>query len=393
MSPRFSIVIPYYGGLAHVGEAVESALSQGRDDVEVIIVDDRDAQCSGDRLDDMFSNDPRVRVIHRAENGGTLRARRDGVLESCGEYVLLLDQDDALARESLASIDAELGRAGADILHFGARVVAESAEAEAARDGMESFLVPPARELSGREILVKQFAWQDSFDWHVHHKAYRGDFARSCWGLAEGVELTLSDDLYLSFILASRAESYRAVGDLWYVYHLGRGETLSGNYSIDSLLRVSRLDAKAYGLLWTYVNNPEVNAARDDWSARLSDVRDHLIDHVANEMADNLPFDDREAALVGIASDWDSDALAGELWRFVRDRAYELYDKRIYPKRGDRLHMLVAQAEAADSCVEGEGSARYREMRDAAHRHLEDLDAIAPPARKLARALVRRFRG
>lgn len=55
--------------------------------------------------------------------------------------------------------------------------------------------------------------------------------------------------------------------------------------------------------------------------------------------------------------------------------------------------MLVAQAEAADSCVEGEGSARYREMRDAAHRHLEDLDAIAPPARKLARALVRRFRG
>ena len=272
-------------------------------------------------------------------------------------------------------------------------MVAESAEAEAARDGMESFLVPPARELSGREILVKQFAWQDSFDWHVHHKAYRGDFARSCWGLAEDVELTLSDDLYLSFILASRAESYRAVGDLWYVYHLGRGETLSGNYSIDSLLRVSRLDAKAYGLLWTYVNNPEVNAARDDWSARLSDVRDHLIDHVANEMADNLPFDDREAALVGIASDWDSDALAGELWRFVRDRAYELYDKRIYPKRGDRLHMLVAQAEAADSCVEGEGSARYREMRDAAHRHLEDLDAIAPPARKLARALVRRFRG
>lgn len=393
MRVRFSIVIPYYDGLAHIGEAVESVLSQGRDDVEIIIVDDRDPQCSGDKLDDMFAGDARVRVIHRDQNGGTLRARRDGVLASAGEYVLLLDQDDALAGGALAAIGTELGCSGVDILHFGAHVVAESAEAAAARDGMESFLVPPARELAGAEILAKQFAWQDGFDWHVHHKAYRGDFARACWVLAEDTELTLSDDLYLSFILASRAESYRAVDEPWYVYHLGRGETLSGNYSVDSLLRVSRLDAKAYRLLQAYVNNPQVNAARDDWQARLSDVRDHLIDHVANEMADNLPFEDREAALAGIAPDWDADALAGELWRFVRDRAYGLYDKHMYPKRDDRLHTLVAQAEAVDSRVVGEGSERYREMREAARRHLGDLETIAPPARKFARALVRRVRG
>lgn len=154
MRARFSIVIPYYGGLAHIGEAVESVLSQGRDDVEIIIVDGRDPQCSGDKLDDMFAGDARVRAIHRDQNGGTLRARRDGVLASAGEHVLLLDQDDALAEGALAAIDAELGRFGADILHFGAHVVAESAEATAARDGMESFLVPPARELAGAEILA-----------------------------------------------------------------------------------------------------------------------------------------------------------------------------------------------------------------------------------------------
>lgn len=393
MRPRFSIVIPYYDGLAHVGEAVGSVLSQGRDNVEVFIVDDRDPQRSGNNLDAMFAGDSRVHILHREQNGGTLRARRDGVLASFGEYVLLLDQDDALVDGSLDAIDAALGQSGVDILHFGAHVIAESAEAAVARDGMESFLMPRQRELAGKEILVRQFAWQDGFDWHVHHKAYRGEFARACWALVEDVELTLSDDLYLSFILASRAESYRAVGEPWYVYHLGRGETLSGNYSVDSLLRVSRLDAKAYRLLQAYANNPQVNAARDDWQARLSDVRDHLIDHVANEMADNLPFEDREAALAGIASDWDADALAGELWRFVRDRAYELYDKRTYPERGDRLHTLVSQAEAVDSRVVGEGSERYREMRDAARRHLGDLETIAPPARKLARALVRRVRG
>lgn len=392
MGNRFSVVVPFYDGLAYIAEAVDSVLAQGREDVEVIIVDDRDAGRVGDKLDGMFAGDARVRIIHRAENGGTLRARRDGVLASTGEYVLLLDQDDALAEGSLGVIDAALEQSGVDILHFGARVVAETGEAAGAREGMESFLMPRARELSGNDILVKQFAWQDGFDWHVHHKCFRGDFARECWSLAEDVELTLSDDLYLSFILASRAQSYRAVSEPWYVYHLGRGETLAGNYSIDKLLRVSRLDARALELLATYVARPEVSAARDDWRDRLSDVRDHLIDHVANEMADNLPFEDRDAALAGIAPDWDADALAGELWRFVRDRAYELFDKRAYPKRGDRFHALLAQAEKVDARVTGEGSARYREMREAAHRHLADLEGIAPAPRKLLRAVVGRLR-
>lgn len=392
MGNRFSVVVPFYDGLAYIAEAVDSVLAQGREDVEVIIVDDRDAGRVGDKLDGMFAGETRVRIIHRAENGGTLRARRDGVLASTGEYVLLLDQDDALAEGSLGVIDASLEQSGVDILHFGARVVAETGEAAGAREGMESFLIPRARELSGNDILVKQFAWQDGFDWHVHHKCFRGDFARECWSLAEDVELTLSDDLYLSFILASRAQSYRAVSEPWYVYHLGRGETLAGNYSVDKLLRVSRLDARALELLATYVARPEVSAARDDWRDRLSNVRDHLIDHVANEMADNLPFEDRDAALAGIALDWDADALAGELWRFVRDRAYELFDKRTYPKRGDRLHALLAQAEKVDAHVTGGGSARYREMCEAAHRHLADLEGIAPAPRKLLRAVVGRLR-
>ena len=390
---RFSVAIPYYDGLDHIEGAVRSVLSQGRGDVEVIIVDDRDPQATGVALDAIFANEPQVKVIHRVQNGGTLRARRDGVLASAGEYVLLLDQDDELAEGALCGIDAELAASPVDVLHFGARVVAETGDAEAACDGMESFLTPPVRELSGDAILERQFAFEDGFDWHVHHKAYRGDFARECWGAAAEVELTLSDDLYLSFILASRAKTYRAVGEAWYVYHLGRGETMAGNYTVEKLARVSRLDSQALALLRSYVEGVRASVHRDDWDARLSDVRDHLIEHVANEMADCLPFDRRNAALARIAPDWEADALAGELWRFVRDRAYALFDSRTYPKKNDVLHTLVAQAETIDAHVEGEGSARYQAMYEAAHWHLRDLEPLAPALTKLGRKLSRRFRG
>lgn len=393
MTPRFSIIIPYYDGLAHIEEAVRSVLGQGRDDVEVVVVDDRDPKGTGEALDTLFANNPQVKVMHRQANGGTLRARRDGVLASAGDYVMLLDQDDALAEGALAGIDASLAESPADILHFGARVVAETGEAAAARDGMESFLTPPARALSGDEILTRQFAFEGGFDWHVHHKAYRGDFARECWAAAADVELTLSDDLYLSFILASRAAVYRAVGDHWYVYHLGRGETLAGNYDIEKLARVSRLDAQALGLIREYVASPCVARSRDDWGARVSDVRDHLIEHVANEMADGLALGQRGDAVERIRPDWEPDALAGELWRFVRDRAYALYDSGAYPKGDDPLWQLVSQAEGVDALVDGAISDRYRAMRDAAHRHLADLETIEPALHRLGRKLKRRIRG
>ncbi|WP_322354064.1 glycosyltransferase family 2 protein [Paratractidigestivibacter sp.] len=393
MTPRFSIIIPYYDGLAHIEEAVQSVLGQGRDDVEVIVVDDRDPGLTGDALDTMFPNAPQVKVVHRSQNGGTLRARRDGVLASAGDSVLLLDQDDALAEGSLAAIDGALADSPVDILHFGARVVAETGDAAAARDGMESFLTPPARELAGDEILVRQFAFEDGFDWHVHHKAYRGDFARACWGRAADVELTLSDDLYLSFILSSSAKTYRAVGEAWYVYHLGRGETMAGNYTVDKLARVSRLDSRALSLLCDYVARPDVASARSDWAARLADVRDHLIEHVANEMADGLSLSECPGAIERIEGDWEPDALAGELWRFVRDRAYALYNSGAYPKKDDDLYALLDQVEAVDAHVCGEGSERYRFMRDAARRHLADIETIAPASRKLWRKLVQRVCG
>ena len=69
--PRFSIVIPFYGGLDHIKECVNSVLCQGVDDIETIIADDRDPLLSGDALDEIFSDEPKVRIIHQNVNNGT----------------------------------------------------------------------------------------------------------------------------------------------------------------------------------------------------------------------------------------------------------------------------------------------------------------------------------
>lgn len=375
--PSISVIIPFYKGMEHIGECVESVLAQGRDDVEIIVVDDCSPDGLGPQLDSLFAQAPSVRILHRAQNGGTLQARRDGVLASTGDYVLLIDQDDCLVDGSLDGIVALEQEKPVDILHFAAKVIAESPEAQDACAGMEGFLTPPERELAGSEILVQQFVETGGFDWHVHHKVYNGNFARRCWGLAGDDNLSLSDDIYLCFILSALAQSYRAIDAQWYEYHLGRGETLGKDLSFKQYARICDFEAQAFSLMQRFAALPEIAPLRSDWQERLNDVRDRQMFHIMNEMADNLAFSEREQAIAYALKAWPADVVAAELWRYVRDRAYGLFDARTIPEKNDDLFALIRQARLADKLIQNQPSARYVQMHAAAIQHINDLKSIS----------------
>ena len=69
--PRFSVVVPAFNGAAHIAECLESVLSQGVDDLEVIVADDRSSDETPTLVRALAERDPRVRLVERAENGGT----------------------------------------------------------------------------------------------------------------------------------------------------------------------------------------------------------------------------------------------------------------------------------------------------------------------------------
>lgn len=100
----FSVIVPAYGVQAYLRAAIDSVLTQDFTDVEIIAVDDCSPDLSGSILDELAQQDPRVRVIHLAENAGLGGARNAGVAAATGQYVLFLDGDDTLAPGSLAAI-------------------------------------------------------------------------------------------------------------------------------------------------------------------------------------------------------------------------------------------------------------------------------------------------
>lgn len=89
----FSIVIPIYKSEKYLDECVRSVLKQTFRDFELVLVDDGSPDKCPEICDYFAQVDERVKVIHK-ENGGSVSARKAGVENSTGEYVVFLDSDD-----------------------------------------------------------------------------------------------------------------------------------------------------------------------------------------------------------------------------------------------------------------------------------------------------------
>ncbi|MFE4418197.1 glycosyltransferase [Streptomyces sp. NPDC056817] len=92
-----SVVVIGYNDVAHMADAVRSALAQGPSVSEVVAVDDCSTDGTFELLGRLAAAEPRVRVIRREENsGGCGSPRNTGFDAVTTPYVMFLDSDDVL---------------------------------------------------------------------------------------------------------------------------------------------------------------------------------------------------------------------------------------------------------------------------------------------------------
>lgn len=96
--PLVSIIIPTYGRSEYLKNAIESALAQTYKNIEIIVVDDNGRNSSSQiatnkLMQDYMSNEAIKYIKHNKNKGGAI-ARNTGVLESKGELITFLDDDD-----------------------------------------------------------------------------------------------------------------------------------------------------------------------------------------------------------------------------------------------------------------------------------------------------------
>jgi dolichol-phosphate mannosyltransferase len=91
-----SVVLPTYNereGIAELVGEVRAVLRAARLDAEVLVVDDASPDGTARHLEEVFRDDPTVRVHVRRNERGLATAIRRGIEESRGGMVVLMDSD------------------------------------------------------------------------------------------------------------------------------------------------------------------------------------------------------------------------------------------------------------------------------------------------------------
>ena len=99
-----SVVVPTYNRSEAVRLAVTSVLAQNHKNTEVVVIDDCSPDNTSKVLLGLVRQDSRVRMFRTPRNSGVSAARNMGILQSRGEYITFLDDDDAISGEYLSAI-------------------------------------------------------------------------------------------------------------------------------------------------------------------------------------------------------------------------------------------------------------------------------------------------
>ncbi|MFE4967155.1 glycosyltransferase [Streptomyces sp. NPDC056660] len=113
---RVTVVIPAHNAATTIGKALQSALNQTYEPVEVIVVDDASTDGTIEVVASFAGTDPRVRVLRRKENSGGVGAPRNwGIAQAEGRWVTFLDADDELPPRACERLVASALETGSDI--------------------------------------------------------------------------------------------------------------------------------------------------------------------------------------------------------------------------------------------------------------------------------------
>lgn len=226
-----SVIIPVYNAQGVLKAAVDSVLSQGIDDLEIILINDGSKDKSLEVCHELARADSRIQVISQ-ENAGPGAARNAGLERARGKYLAFVDSDDTSVKGSLAGVLERVSGRHADLVisHFNIILNNQVYDRGFIKDdvtmGKEAFYDALARrpgsyyysalwnKLYSADIVKQHglrfdpsFSWGEDFDFNMRYyqhvetiifqsrpvynyrRTYSGQTWRTMFGLASSIKI------------------------------------------------------------------------------------------------------------------------------------------------------------------------------------------------------------
>lgn len=112
---NISIIIPVYNVEEYIEDTLNSILNQSFENYEVIIINDGSTDKTLDKINSIKDKFKNIKIINQ-DNSGPSTSRNKGIELANGEYIIFVDGDDILPKDSLKTRYEEIKKYNVDVL-------------------------------------------------------------------------------------------------------------------------------------------------------------------------------------------------------------------------------------------------------------------------------------
>ncbi|MBQ3276970.1 MAG: glycosyltransferase [Oscillospiraceae bacterium] len=222
---KVSVIIPAFNAATYLPQCLDSLIVQTLRDIEIICVDDASTDSTPDVLRTYMKKDSRIRFFRHDHNQRETAARKLGVENARGKYILFLDADDSLVPVACETVYREMESRGVEILQFNTNIFCGKEQDTNRIRNLAKFLRPYEGKLTGRDVFRGCFDEQ-VFGFTIWNKGYSTKLCKKAFRHIKPSPMPIAGDEYSFFILSYYADSYVGLPDEYlYNYNFGLGVT------------------------------------------------------------------------------------------------------------------------------------------------------------------------
>lgn len=227
-SPLVSINIPIFKCEKYILRCLESVKKQTYKNLEIILINDCTPDNSIELINVFMQENPslNMKLFHNKSNEGLSIVRNEGIKNSTGKYIYMLDSDDYITPDCIEKLLETAEKENTDIV-IGETICFDS------KDGKEKLLFPiKANEkiLSGNELIFERFIEED---WPIiaPNKLYTREWiVKNDLKFIKGL---YSQDELWAFHCAFKLEKIAFRKDITYIYYLHGESTIYNKKKIN----------------------------------------------------------------------------------------------------------------------------------------------------------------
>jgi len=211
-----SIILPTYNVAKYIERCINSLNDQDFKDIEMLFIDDCGQDESRDIINSFAQYDPRIKIITNKYNMGTHHARKVGVDNAKGDYILFLDPDDELEKSFLTLLNDKISEKKVDMIFHGVKCVPKEKwyqkKLRALPFSESKNLLKAIYKRGGKKVVSCGLAGK------VYERRFISDVYNSL-SIDPDFKYTYEEDKLLFYAAVLRNPTYNILKSAGYIYH------------------------------------------------------------------------------------------------------------------------------------------------------------------------------